>query len=227
MALILARRRGGANYGAGARAGPDGRLPRGCERERMSHHRVLVLYASTHGHTGKIADRLGALLREQGLAVRVRALGTPAAELVDLAAFDAVVLGGSVHAGHHQKALVEWIAGHRTALAARPTAFFSVSLTAADDSDEARASTRSMIDDVLSDTGWTPALTTTFAGALQFQEYNLPTRVLMRLIARRIEHQTGDEVDVHADTDYTDWAAVERFAGAVAEAVADQSPVAS
>jgi menaquinone-dependent protoporphyrinogen IX oxidase len=42
----------------------------------------------------------------------------------------------------------------------------------------------------------------------------------MRLIARRIEHQTGTPVDVHEDTDYTDWAAVDRFAEAFAAALA-------
>jgi menaquinone-dependent protoporphyrinogen oxidase len=174
----------------------------------MSQQRVLVFYASTHGHTGKIADRLGALLRERGLSVQVRRLGTPAAEHIDVTEFDAVLVGGSVHAGHHQKELVDWIAAHHTRLSARPSAFFSVSLTAADDTDEAHAMTREMIDDVLDATGWLPRETVALAGALQFEKYNLPTRVLMRLIARH--HDPA--VDVHQDTDYTDWAAVERFA---------------
>jgi menaquinone-dependent protoporphyrinogen oxidase len=93
-----------------------------------------------------------------------------------------------------------------------PSAFFSVSLTAADDSDEARATVRELIDDVLDATGWTPREAVAFAGALQFKEYNLPTRVLMRLIA----HKHDPRVDVHQDTDYTDWAAVDRFAEAFA-----------
>ena len=50
-----------------------------------------------------------------------------------------MLVGGSIHAGHHQKQLVEWITAHHTRLGARPSAFFSVSLTAADDTDEARA----------------------------------------------------------------------------------------
>jgi len=97
-----------------------------------------------------------------------------------------------------------------------PSAFFSVSLTAADDTDEARATTRALIDELLDATGWRPGTAIALAGALQFKEYNLPTRVLMRLIARRIEHHTGTHVDVHEDTDYTDWAAVDGFAEAFA-----------
>jgi menaquinone-dependent protoporphyrinogen oxidase len=178
----------------------------------MSQSRVLVLYASTHGHTGKIATRLGEHLRERDLEVQVRTVADP----VDLAAFDAFVVGGSVHAGRHQKELLEWITAHHVALSKRPSAFFSVSLTAADDSDEARASTQSMIEAVLDETGWTPRLTRSFAGAFQFKEYNLPTRVIMRLMARRVEHQIDTTVDVHADTEYTDWDAVARFAAEVA-----------
>jgi menaquinone-dependent protoporphyrinogen oxidase len=83
-----------------------------------------------------------------------------------------------------------------------------------------------MIDDVLDETGWIPTMSESFAGALQFKEYNLPTRVLMRLIARRIEHQNGAPIDVHEDTDYTDWAAVERFAEAFSTAL-DRTEVAS
>jgi menaquinone-dependent protoporphyrinogen oxidase len=172
--------------------------------------RVLVVYASTHGHTATIADRIGALLREQHVHARVREIGKVGA--IDLSEFDGVIVGASVHAGHHQKEIVEWLSAHRTTLSGRPSAFFSVSLTAADDTDEARETTRSMIDDVLDETGWIPTTTQSFAGALQFKEYNLPTRVLMRLIAKRIEHQSDAHIDVHEDTDYTDWDAVEHFA---------------
>jgi menaquinone-dependent protoporphyrinogen oxidase len=174
-------------------------------------HRVLVLYTSTHGHTSKIADRIGDVLRGQGVRARVRHLNERTPRL-DLSEFDAFVVGASIHQGHHQREMVEWIAEHHTVLSLHPSAFFSVSLTAADDTDEAREATRSMVDDVLDETGWIPTKTQCFAGALQFKEYNLPTRVLMRLIAKRIEHQTDTNVDVHEDTDYTDWDAVERFA---------------
>jgi menaquinone-dependent protoporphyrinogen oxidase len=182
--------------------------------------RVLVAYASTHGHTAKIAGRVGAVLRERDVDAHVREIGTPGAHLLP-AEFDGVIVGASVHLHHHQPAVVEWIAEHRTILTGCPSAFFSVSLTAADDTDEARAATRGMIDDVVDQTGWTPTTTAAFAGAFQFREYNLPTRVLMHLIAKRHE----DHVDVHQDIDYTDWAAVERFTAGFATDALRGEPV--
>lgn len=47
-----------------------------------------------------------------------------------------------------------------------------------------------------------------FAGALQYREYNFPTRTLMRLLMRRGGHPT----DTSRDYEYTDWVAVDRFA---------------
>jgi menaquinone-dependent protoporphyrinogen oxidase len=174
---------------------------------------VLVLYASTHGHTARIAERVGATLREQHVDARVTRVDPTSA--VDPAEVDGIIVGASIHRGHHQQEILDWISAHRTTLGAMPSAFFSVSLTAAEDSDEARATTAELIDEVVESTGWTPVTTAAFAGALQFEEYNLPTRVLMRLIA----HRQDPHVDVHVDTDYTDWAVVDRFAADFATSV--------
>jgi menaquinone-dependent protoporphyrinogen oxidase len=181
---------------------------------------ALVVYASTHGHTGRIARRIGEVLTSEGLDAHVfelpRSGPTP-----DLNDFDFVVAGGSVHRGRHQHHLVDWLVHHHVALGLRPSGFFSVSLTAADDTAEARAATRELIDELVENTGWTPDVTLAVAGALQYREYNLPTRVLMRLIARRHEGAT----DTSHDTDYTDWDAVEHFAVKVANRVARDARV--
>jgi menaquinone-dependent protoporphyrinogen oxidase len=176
--------------------------------------RVLVLYASTHGHTVKIAERLGTQLVARGLTASIRDVHEYG-DAADLHKYDGVIVGASVHGGHHQKEMLTWLSRHHTYLSAMPSAFFSVSLTAADDTDEARQAVRDLIDDVLDATGWTPRMTVAFAGALQFEEYNLPTRILMRLIA----HHHDPHADLHHDTDYTDWAAVDAFAGSFAAAL--------
>jgi len=171
---------------------------------------VLIVYASTHGHTGRIAEHLGTTLEQEGLAVRVAAVGAVSEQ--DVADADGVIAAASVHLGHHQRKMVRWLERHAEALAGRPTALVSVSLTAADDTDEARATTQALIDDVLADAHWTPTSTVAVAGALQYQAYNLPTRLLMKLISR----SHGGPTDTSQDAELTDWAGVERFARAFA-----------
>src|SRR5690606_17626053 len=122
----------------------------------------------------------------------------------EVAGFDGVIVAGSLHGGHHQRSVVDWVKANREVLAGRPTAFLSVSLTAAEDTDEAREATQRCIDDFVEETGWTPDRTEPVAGALQYREYDVATRTLIRLMMKRGGHPT----DTSQDHDYTDWDAV-------------------
>jgi len=167
---------------------------------------VLVAFASRHGQTAKIAGRIADTLNADG--VRAVPFDLERGGDIDPRDYDAVIVGGSLHAGHHQRSVGEWVEHHRSAIELRPNAFFSVSLTAADDSDEARAATRTCIDEFVEDTAWTPDVAASFAGALMYGDYDVFTRVLMRLIAAH----HGGPTDTSHDHELTDWDAVERFA---------------
>ena len=167
---------------------------------------MLIVYASNHGQTARIASRIAGVLREDGDTVDLHEVGA-AADLSPYG-YDAAIVGGSIHAGHHQRELVDWARHHAAALNGMPSAFFSVSLGAAENDDESREAARKYIDDFLDDTGWTPRRTEPIAGALQYREYDFFTRTLMRLIMR----QEGHPTDTSRDYDYTDWDAVDRFA---------------
>jgi len=166
---------------------------------------VLLVYATTHGHTAKIANRIADVLREGGLSVDMHDVRTAAKP--DLRAYDGVIVGASVHGGQHQREVVDWVRERARALNGLPSAFFSVCLTAADDSEESQRATREYIDVFLDDTGWIPRETVSFAGALQYREYDFVTRLVMRVLMRRGDYPT----DVTEDFEYTDWEAVERF----------------
>ena len=112
--------------------------------------RVLIIYSSTHGHTAKIASNLAGTLQSNGLLVDVREVLEGA--YVAPGAYDAIVAAASIHRGHHQKEMVEWVREHRRELNAKPNAFISVSLTAAEDTDEAIAETTRCIDEFKTET---------------------------------------------------------------------------
>ena len=177
--------------------------------------KILVAFATTHGHTAKIAERIRAALERDGATVDVRRLGDSHDDPAPRD-YDAVIAGGSIHAGHHQRGLIDWVSRHRVALDTVPSAFFTVCLTAADDTEESRTATREYLDDFVERTGWTPGRSATFAGALQYREYDFPTRLAMRLMMHRGHHPT----DISRDYDYTDWDAVDRWAHAFVATVA-------
>lgn len=83
--------------------------------------RVLVAYASQHGATREIAERIAERLRLAGLSVEAR----PAAHAGDLAEFDAFVIGGAAYIGRWLKDATELVAANAGLLAGRPTWLFS------------------------------------------------------------------------------------------------------
>jgi menaquinone-dependent protoporphyrinogen oxidase len=75
--------------------------------------RILVLYASTHGHTGRIATRVAETIEATGIEVVLHRAGVDDGDPAP-PDFDAVIVGASIHAGHHQREVIEWAERHRT-----------------------------------------------------------------------------------------------------------------
>src|SRR5688572_15190484 len=171
--------------------------------------RILVLYGTTQGQTAKIAEALAAELRARGTE----------ADLVDAAAhnpaaddYAAVVVAASVHAGGYQRPVQRWVQAHAAALHGRPTAFVSVCLGVLQHDPGVDRELKAIIDRFLAATGWQPDVVKIVAGALPYTRYNWLTRVAMKRIVRK----AGGDTDTSRDYEYTDWADVRRFAGAVA-----------
>jgi len=161
--------------------------------------KLLVLYATTEGQTRKIARFVADRLADQGHAVELLPAG--AAADLDPGRFDKVIAAGSVHAGSYQSDLTASLSAHAAALAARPSLFLSVSLSAAGDDPEDWDGLRSCVARLTEETGWTPGQVVHVAGAFRFTQYDFFRSWAMRWIAR----QKGESVDPNTDKEYTDW----------------------
>jgi menaquinone-dependent protoporphyrinogen oxidase len=83
--------------------------------------RILVAYASQHGATQGIAERIAATLRATGQAAEAR----PAQAVDDLAGYDAVVIGSAVYFGSWRQEAAAFVRRNRAILADRPVWLFS------------------------------------------------------------------------------------------------------
>lgn len=83
--------------------------------------RVLVAYATRHGATAGIAERIASVLRSAGLSVHARAVR----DVKDVEQYDAVVLGSAAYMFHWLKPAAKFAQRHRKALASRPLWLFS------------------------------------------------------------------------------------------------------
>lgn len=173
--------------------------------------RILLLYASIEGQTALIAERIAHVLREKAHSVELVPADADPARL-NPAAYDGVIVGASIHYGHHPAYLPKLIRRLGGALSSRPNAFFSVSLSAGGPRPKPAAAQR-YIDKFLRKAGWQPHLIASIAGAVRYSLYGpIKRRVMIVFVGLG-----GGETDTSRDYEYTDWAAVERFAGDFAQ----------
>ena len=153
--------------------------------------RILVIHASRDGQAAAIARRIGRVATDAGHAVTELPVDDPAIGDV-LGQSDVVVIGAGVRYGSH---------GRRV---------FSVCMSAARECAGQREAAR-YVAAFVERTGWSPERTAVFAGALRYTRYNFLLRAVMRMISRSV----GGDTDTSRDYEYTDWAAVDRFAAQV------------
>jgi menaquinone-dependent protoporphyrinogen oxidase len=176
--------------------------------------RILAVYGSEYGQAETVVRRVAGVLEARGHSLQVhRADGVPA--MVAVESFDAVLVGASIIMGHYQKYVREFVRGHLAELRARPTAFISVSGSSPESVPEWRSAARGYVTTFLKETGWAPRWTATFAGALRYPRYGLVTRWIMKKISAR----QGGPTDTTREYEFTDWAAVDRFAAELADAL--------
>ena len=180
--------------------------------------KILVVYGSTEGHTRRVAEWIATTARNMGREVALYDAGALDAPLK--AEGDAVIIGASVHQGHHQTSVSDFVQAHRGLLERCPSAFFSVSLSAAVDDAMHQAEARAYVDAFLEETDWQPQVTATFAGALRHAEYDYFKHLVLQLLAGQLGQGTVRAQDV----DYTDWDAVTRFTQTFLRELSQQDP---
>jgi menaquinone-dependent protoporphyrinogen oxidase len=176
---------------------------------------IPVFYATTEGQTRRIAERIAQMMRTRGFDSRAIEIGTPEAALMDWSGVHGAFLGASLHAGKHQASAVAFARAHARELAACPSTFFSVSLSAASAHAKELQAARDIAEAFAKETSWRPHRIACVPGRLAYTQYGFFKRQLMKLIARR----EGASTDTSRDHEYTDWQMVEQLAREMTDAV--------
>lgn len=166
---------------------------------------ILILYATTEGQTRKIARRAAAHLTHKGHSVEL--ITAAESGQIDPRLYDRAILMASVHAGRYQEDFISAVIRNAEALARIPTAFLSVSLSAASDDPEDHESIAACVVKMQEETGWTPTHVEHVAGAFRFTRYDFLKSWAMRWIATKRD----PDASTTTDTEYTDWDALYRF----------------
>ncbi|MGL4473728.1 MAG: menaquinone-dependent protoporphyrinogen IX dehydrogenase [Shewanella sp.] len=165
--------------------------------------KTLILYASVHGHTQLICERLQTQLQAMGDDVTLAALATAPA----LSGFDKVLIGGSIRHGKHQAALVSYMRQHQAALEQKVCGFFSVSLVARKPGKNT-PTTNAYMQAFLKQIEWQPPILEVLGGRLNYPGLGTMDRNIIRFIMWMTKGPTEPDTDIT----FTDWDKVSALA---------------
>jgi menaquinone-dependent protoporphyrinogen oxidase len=94
-----------------------------CGSANISGKRILVAYDSKHGSTAGVAEKIGALLCENGFRVDTR----PALIVSDITAYDAIVIGSPMYYATFLPGVLSFLQRHKSVLAEKNVALFVMS----------------------------------------------------------------------------------------------------
>jgi menaquinone-dependent protoporphyrinogen oxidase len=176
---------------------------------------IPVFYATTEGQTRKIALYLADRFRSFGFSSSAIDVNSHEVAEIDWAHVRGAVVGASIHIGKHQHSAVSFVRAHRDQLNERPSAFFSVSLSAGSAQPREVAAAAQIARDFIERTRWYADHVVCIAGCLAYTKYGW----LKRWLLRRIAKQEGASTDVSRDHEYTDWKQVDQLADRLAQSM--------
>ena len=166
--------------------------------------KLLIAFGSTEGQTQKIAEWITARVRDAGHEAEVydskRRLRRR-----DVGTFDAIIVAGSVHQKRHQESIAAFALAHLADLEAKPSAFLSVSLSAA--LKDGEQDCLDYVEEFVEKSGWRPPNLLMVAGAVRFSEYDF----YMEQVVRHVVMQGREPMDLKEDYELTDWDALGSF----------------
>jgi menaquinone-dependent protoporphyrinogen oxidase len=178
--------------------------------------KIMILYGTTEGQAAKISEHIAQIARDRGDEAETMDIkDLPAC--FSLEEYDAMIVGASIHMSKHEDYVRHFVEQNREPLERVPSAFFSVSLTAREHTDEARTQTEGYVEKLVEETGWQPDMVGIFAGALRYTQHGFIKRHFMNKISKDMG---SADTDTSRDYEYTDWNDVRHFAEELLEGLA-------
>ena len=166
--------------------------------------KYLFLYSTTDGHTKRICEYIGNILKQQNNEIKIEPISL---ELKKLGEYDAIILGASIRYGKHQKSVFNFINKHKDLLETKKSAFFSVNVVARK-SEKNSPNTNPYMKKFLKTSSWQPNKLGVFAGKVDYPSYKFFDKYIIRMIM----WITKGPTDTSQSYEFTDWNVVENFA---------------
>jgi len=156
---------------------------------------VLVAYASKHGSTAEIAERIAGQLRQQGKQAEAR----PLEDVKEPGSYQALVIGSALYYGSWMKEATEWVQRNQAVLAGRPVWLFSVGPLGTEVKDaEQQPGEMAAFRETIG-----PRDHRVFFGALDHHKLSFPERMVVKAVKA-------------PEGDFRDWEAIDSWTASIA-----------
>ena len=152
-------------------------------------NRILVTYATCAGSTAEVAAACAETLAARGYAVDVK----PVKEKTQLTGYSAVVLGSAIRMGKWLPAAVQFVERNAATLQAKQSAFYTVHMLNADDSEASRQARAAYVEPVHA--LMTPQYEAFFTGKMDMSKLSFVDRMVAKMVKSK-------------DEDRRDWPAI-------------------
>ena len=166
--------------------------------------KIIIIYATTDGHTRKICSRLLNIIEKSDNVVTM--IPIEDVNELDLDVFDKIVIGASIRYGKHNVKVYEFINKNTQILDKKPNAFFSVNVVARK-AEKNQPDTNPYLKKFLLQIPWKPKELAVFAGKIDYQKYKFWDRFIIRLIMWITKGPTHPKTNI----DFTNWDQVDKF----------------
>lgn len=175
-------------------------------------HTILITYASRDGQAQRIAIKLAEHLHAVDFDCQLLDLHAEVPDRNALSQASLVVLVAAVRYGKHLAVATQWLERDSDLLNTRPLAVVSVNLTARN-AHKRDINSNAYLRRLLHRYGLKTVAACAIAGKLDYPRYRWVDRQMIRMIMAL----TGGPTDPRVSTEFTDWSAVESFAGQLRE----------
>ena len=164
----------------------------------------LIVYSTIDGQTKKICENISNISFDKN---NVELISIEKATNINVEKYNKIIIGASIRYGKHSRKIINFVIKNKRILDQKKNAFFSVNVVARKEG-KSTPDTNPYVIKFLKKTNWIPNKVAVFAGKVDYPNYSLINKIVIRFIMLVTKGPTNTKNSY----EFTNWENVKKFA---------------